>query len=74
MEVIRTEIEACDIGEKIPVKNKTGDRRAKPAVSTPVGTTKAFVVATEIVKQPVVLCSKEHYASDCQEVVNIRKF
>ncbi len=75
MEIIRAEIEAREVIEKIHVRNKTGDRMAKPAVSTPVGTTKAFVAASESVKRPLkcFLCSKEHYASDCQEVMNIRK-
>ena len=74
MDIIRTEIEAREASEKVSNSNR-GNDRSKGKFSTPVGTTKAFVAATDGQKRTVrcFFCSNEHYATDCQEITDVKK-
>ncbi len=75
MDIIRKEIEAREISERIQAADrKKPEKFIKPQASSPVGTTKSFVTQDEKKKGPLrcYFCKKEHVANKCEEVTDIK--
>ena len=76
MEIIRKEIEAREVSERVNIGDrKSADKVTKIPSCNLGGTTKSFV-AQEEEKRPTLhcyFCKKEHVVRDCQEKTDVKK-
>ena len=75
MEIIRKEIEAREVSERVNIGDrKRADKVTKIPSCNLGGTTKSFVAQEK--KRPTLhcyFCKKEHVVRDCQEITDVKK-
>ena len=74
MEIIRKEIEAREMSEKIISEKRKFEKATKPRSSSPIGSTKTFFAKGGNQKRSpeCYFCKKDHYSNKCTEVTSVQ--